>query len=84
MKLRRGNIPIDAAIFLGVLISTAILDSSRLSRPFVSLLGPPALLACLYLLAPSLPRDRWRRLIWFAAIASGLGYVLTRYFFVHQ
>ena len=74
---------VDVATYLGMFIWIVMLESHWLPRPIVFLLGPFLVLGCIYLLGPSLTADRWRSAFFLAVTISVLGFVLTRYVFVH-
>jgi ABC-type enterobactin transport system permease subunit len=74
---------VDVATYGGVLIWLILLETHLLSRPITFLLGPLIIVILFYLLVPSVSADRWRSVLVAAAVASVLGYVLTRYIFTH-
>src|ERR1700722_12728410 len=74
---------VDIATYVGALLWVAMLESHYLPRPLVFFIGPFAILACFYFLVPSVSRERWQSVISLAAVASILGYLLTRFVFTH-
>jgi hypothetical protein len=71
---------LDIAQYVGTLLAIVMLESRIVSRGAVFLLAPFVFWLCLFAASP-IARDRWRRTLPLATLASVLGYLLVRFVF---
>jgi hypothetical protein len=70
------------AQYVGTVLFIVLLETHVVSRPIAFLLGPWIVCLCLLVAAPSNFSTKWRRTVLVAGVASGLGFLVTRYVFI--